>query len=273
MSIPSFSSFPQRNPPKPAAAPPPASSFPGRTSLSLGNDESSIAVAGPSFSSFPRRPSKLEETESGPSHESTQEGVVKARADSRSRPKEKDKERDRDKKRRIRDYSDKDRVLDRDLEHRRLHRDRNDDDEIENPGDRYESRSSKSKSKSDEKSRKRSRSRSRSRDRHHDRYSRKRDRDKDRDRHSTQPDALKFKHAPTEGEDKLALDPKEFYMDTKGDEDILRFGPQRGMRYIPVGRKCSFHPHSCSPFAASRKRVDPHEKKFIDPCGLILVSY
>lgn len=213
MSIPSFSSFPQRNP-KPTPLPQ-ASSFPARPDLENGNDESSRA--GPSFSSFPRRPIKDEGQKKD--HDAEREGRRGGRDQADTRRKDK-RGKNTDLEKNLEEVRDRGRNPDG---HLRRRRDRVDESllvyQIENQPSPTNATSRWGKDKE--------RRRSRSRDRHRNK---RRSRSRDRTLPQAQPDPAL---------DTTTLDPRDFYTDTRGDQDILRFGPQRGMRCIPVGSKSS----------------------------------
>jgi hypothetical protein len=212
MSAPSFSSFPNREPQKSHDPILPSLLLP--LASSLANDESSIA--GPSFSSFPARPSKLSsrtdafEEATSKLDDSLFETHRKRRTLGSSREGERSsRELDRE-QRRKRDKS----------KDREGHKDKG-------------SRSHRSE-KSPEPSRKRRRD-----DRRQERDSsteKRRDREKLDDaageskRHKRPDEPLQLE---------ADLDKNSFYTDTRGDQDIFRFGPQRGMKYIPSGREYS----------------------------------
>ena len=229
MSIPSFSSFPQRNPAKLVApSPPPATSFPAR--VPLGNDESSRA--GPSFSSFPRRLTNEVEVDSSDARPRKRQDAI-----------DEVERKSKDKKRRHREDTD-DVGRDRD-HHRRRRRDRSRDAYSD---DRHDSGMVvKPQDKPEEKERRRSRSRDRrrrdERDRGRDEPRRSRDKhshlDRDPNPRERERQRERAQHPTISPSETNVLDPKEFYTDTRGDQDILRFGPQRGMRYIPIGSESS----------------------------------
>ena len=217
MSVPSFSSFPKREStkdPKPV--------FPGPSSRPVnptsGHDES--VIAGPSFSSFPF-------IKGGTRSQDRKGSEVTFRKVEEGSSREKESRRRRRESSRSRTRSTRDSVRERD-------RGRDDRRKRSRSGERGQDHERSSRSGRKEKDRDAGGRGSR------DGRSRRADPDGRRDKEDRHADPPKIQASQTPHTNpviKLDLDPKEFYTDTRGDQDILRLGPHRGMRYIPSGRE------------------------------------
>ena len=215
MSVPSFSSFPKREPAKVSHPAGYASRLINPTS---GHDES--VIAGPSFSSFPsmKVDVRLQDREASEKKSRNADEAYSREAGSRHRRREGS---------RSRTQSTRDSARERE-------RDRGDRRKRSRSGDRERDPERSSRLHRKDKHRE-----SAGRE-HQDSRGRKADPDKRRDKEDRHIDIPRKQANPAaclDPADKLDLDPKDFYTDTRGDQDILRFGPQRGMRYIPSGRK------------------------------------
>jgi hypothetical protein len=217
MSVPSFSSFPKRESvkvPHPVQ-PGPSSQLLNSTS---GHDES--VIAGPSFSSFPP-------TKGGIRSQDRKASEVITKNTNEAPSREKESKHRRRESSRSRTRSTRDSVRERE-------RDRGDRRKRSRSGDRERDSDRSSRLHRKDKHRE-----SRGRE-PQDGRSRKADTDKRRDKEDRHVDISRVQASPVarlDPADRLDLDPKEFYTDTRGDQDILRFGPHRGMRYIPSGRE------------------------------------
>jgi len=215
MSVPSFASFPKREPAKVSQ---PAGSASRLMNPTSGHDES--VIAGPSFSSFPSTKvgTRLQDREASEKKSRDADETYSREDGSRHRRREGSRSRTQS----TRDSASK---QERDRVDRRK-RSRSDDRERDSERSSRLHRKDKHRLSAGRE--------------HQDGRSRKADPDKRRDKEDRHIDISRVQANPParlDPADKLDLDPKEFYTDTRGDQDILRFGPQRGMRYIPSGRE------------------------------------